>query len=95
MVEFLRISLLSPQLVIAVLGSAAAIHARGLDVTERIRRDPDASPAWRERKRPDALQCCQVSDLRPGRIAVNEGTCYSGSADTGAARICADEPRDR
>ena len=62
--ELLGVALFAPLLVVAVLGPAPAVHAGGLDVPQRVRRDPDVRPGRWDRQRADALQRLPLRDLR-------------------------------
>jgi hypothetical protein len=53
--ELLLLALLTPHAVVAVLGPAPAVDACGLDVAQRIRRDPDVCPGRRDAKGSDAV----------------------------------------
>ena len=70
--EFLSVALFAPLLVVAVLGPAPAVHAGGLDVPQRVRRDPDVLPGRWDRQRTDALQYLPLRDLCARRVAVPE-----------------------
>jgi hypothetical protein len=92
--ELLRVALLAPQLVVAVLGAAAAVHAGGLDVPERVRRDPDAGPGGRDGQRPDPQQRGRLGDRRPGRVEVGRPAGAPLPGDARAARVAADQALD-
>src|ERR1700722_7454815 len=68
--ELLSLPLLPPHRVVAILGPAPAVDARGLDVTKGIGRGPDVLPGWRDTERSNALQRCDVRDPRTGGIPV-------------------------
>ena len=71
-VELLGIALLPPHLVISVLGPAPAVDARGLDVAERIGRDPDVVPGLRDAERGNAFHRFGIADLGARVIAIAE-----------------------
>ena len=87
--KLLGVSLLSPQLVVAVLGPASAVHAGGLDVSQRVRRDPDVRPGGRDRQRADAPQRLGVRDIRARRVAVPETFPGLEPGDARTAQITA------
>ena len=93
--KLLGVSLLSPEVVVAVLGPAAAVYAGGLDVSKRVRRDPDARPGGRDGKRADALQGLGVRDIPARRIAVPEAFPGLEPGDARTARITAHQPLNR
>src|ERR1700691_5080178 len=49
--ELLSLTLLTPHLVVAVLGPASAVDAGGLDVAKGVGRDPDVLPCRRDAER--------------------------------------------
>ncbi len=93
--ELLGVSLLSPELVVAVLGPAPAVHAGGLDVSQRVRRDPDVRPGGRDGQRADARQRLGVRNIRARRIAVPETLSGLDPRDARTSQITAHQPRNR
>ena len=70
--ELLGVALFAPLLVVAVLGPAPTVHAGGLDMPQRVRRDPDVRPGRWDRQRADAPHRLPLRDLCPRRVAVPE-----------------------
>lgn len=93
--EFLGIALLAPHLVISVLGPAPAVDARGLDVAERIGRDPDVVPGRRDAERGDTLHRLGIADLGARGIAIAETSAPPLAVDPRTVRVTADQPRNR
>ena len=101
--ELLGVALLPPEPVVEVLEPALAVGARGLDVAERVRRDPDVRPGGRDPQRPDPVQRRGVGDLRAGRVEVAEppssrtrlmpGPCGSLRTRPGTAAASGDASR--
>src|SRR5580700_2701725 len=87
--ELLSVALFAPLLVVAVLDPAPAVHAGGLDVAQRVRRDPDVRPGRRDHQRADALQRLPLRDLRARRVAVPETFPTPLAGDPRATRIAA------
>src|SRR5487761_116445 len=93
--KLLRVSLLSPEPVVAVLGPATAVHAGGLDVSKRVRRDPDARPGGRDGYRADAQQRLGVRNVRARPVAVPETFRGLEPRDARTAQVTAHQPRNR
>jgi hypothetical protein len=91
--ELLLISLFTPELVVAVLHPPAAVHAGGLDMPERIRRDPDARPGWRDGQRADALQGRRVSDRAASDVEIGKRCPGPHAGKPGSARVAAVQAR--
>src|SRR6185437_11926347 len=87
--ELLGVALLPPEPVVEVLDPVLAVGARGLDVAERIRRDPDVRPGRRDPQRPDPVQRGGVRYLRPRRVEIAEAALAPDPADAGPVRIAA------
>jgi hypothetical protein len=92
--ELLGVALLPPELVVEVLEPALAVGARGLDVAERVRRDPDVGPGGRDPECPDPLQRRGVGDLRPGQVEVPEAVPGPDPGDAGTVRVAAHQAGD-
>jgi len=93
--ELLRVALLAPQLVVAILGPAPAVDAGGLDVTQGLGGDPDVLPSGRNRQRADAGQGLGVSDIRARGIVVPDARTGPDPGDPGAVWVAAEQPWDR
>ncbi len=93
-VELLDVTLLSPQLVVSILGPSAAVHAERLDVAERIRGYPHAVPGWRNRKHPDPGQRIQVGDLSTRRLHIPDCAPNPDSPDAWQTRVTAMKTRN-
>jgi len=92
--ELLSLALLSPHLVVAVLGPASAVDAGGLDVAKRVGRDPDVLPGWRDAQRTDALESRVVRDRRARGIAVVKAFGSPFADDAGSVRVATCEARN-
>jgi hypothetical protein len=93
--ELLLVALLAPHLVVAVLRPAPAVDARGLDVAQRVGRDPDVCPGRRDAKSTDAVQRLRTGDFRSGGIPIPEPAADPLSGDPRTVRVAAGQPRDR
>jgi hypothetical protein len=93
--ELLDVTLLTPYLVVPVLGPAPAVDAGGLNVAQRIGRDPDVLPGWRDAKSAEAAKCLGTRDLQAGGIVIPEVAGDPLPGDPRTVRVAADQPRDR
>ena len=93
--ELLGVALLTPQLVVEVLGPSPAVYARGLDMTERVWRDPNVLPGRRNGERTDPPQCLGVRDILTQGIAVPKAFSGRLTADPRTARFAAGKPGNR
>ena len=87
--ELLGVALLTPHLVVAVLGPAPAVDARGLDVAQRVGRDPDVLPGRRDAEGTDACSVSAARDLRAGGIAIAEPAADPVSGNPRPVRVTA------
>jgi hypothetical protein len=92
--ELLGVALLPPELMVEVLEPALAVGARGLDVAERIRRDPDVRPGGRDPQRPDPVQRRRVADLSAGLVQIPEAVPGPDPGDAGTVRVAAHQAGD-
>ena len=93
--ELLLVALLPPELVIAVLGPAATVDAGGLDVAERVGRDPHPAPGRRNHQRADPAECRRIGNRVTRRIPVDPAVTGPRTGDPGRARIAARQAGDR
>jgi hypothetical protein len=89
--ELLGVPLGTPERVVAVLPAAAAVDAGGLDVAERVGRDPDVAPRRRDGQLADAPQLVRGRHAGPVRVAVGEAAVDGHAPDAGTVDVAADE----
>ena len=90
--ELLIVPLRTPHRVLEVLQAAFAVRARGLDVAQRIRGDPDVLPGRRDPERADPLQRLLAGQLRARRVQVPEAAGFPDPRKARAVRVTAREP---
>ena len=90
--ELLLVPVLAPPVVVAVLGPVPAIDPGGLDVAERVGRDPHLLPRGRQDQGADPLERFRRGDRRAGRIPVGEAVRGLLPGDARPARITAMQP---
>ena len=87
--ELLDLALLTPDLVVEVLGASPCVEARGLNVIKRFGRNPDISPGWRDGERCYARQRPTVSNLFTGRFKKPEAVAGPLARNPGPVQVTA------
>ena len=84
--------LLTPQLVVAVLATAGRVHAGGLEVTERVRADPNIPPRRRNRQRSNPRDSGRVYQRSSVDVEVDEPNVGGDPDDSGKRRVGSVKP---
>jgi hypothetical protein len=81
----------SPVRVIQILSPTSVIDACGLNVSKRVRADPNFSPRGRYHQGFDAVTICAVGDDGARNIDIGKPVTPSPPADPGGIRVTAAE----
>src|SRR5207247_938372 len=94
-VELLPVSPPTPPVVVEVLLAARGVHARRLEVTQRIGRDPDVDPGRRDGELADPFDDPRITDRLAALVYVGEPPAPTAPAQAGGGRMDPTDARGR